>query len=70
MNWFAMRHPETGGVGIVPESSLSIHKGLGWLRVSEAIDEFEKDHIDKAAFSGAPDLDAPKAKTFTSSKES
>lgn len=57
--WHIIRHPETGGVGVIGDSSLPIHKALGWIRVGE-VAEGEKDHVDKAAYTDAPDLDARK----------
>lgn len=64
MKWFVVRHPQTGGVGVVAECALLIHKAAGWLRVSEPIGEMDKDQVDPAAYADAPDLDAaPASKT-------
>lgn len=62
MNWFVVRHPETKGVGIVAETALVVHKGLGWLRVSEAIPDHEKDQVVTADYADARDLDAEPSK--------
>lgn len=58
MDWFVIRHPETGGVGVVAETALLIHQAAGWLRVSEAIPDHEKAQIVAAHYADAPDLDA------------
>jgi len=63
MDWFVVRHPETGGAGVVAESALPTHRGLGWLRVSDAVSEMDKDQIDLSAYANAPDLDAVPAAT-------
>jgi hypothetical protein len=52
-----MRLPETGGVGVVPESSLDHHRARGWLRVSEALGRDERDQLRLADYAQAPDLD-------------
>ena len=76
MDWFVVRHPETGGVGVVAESALDIHRAGGWIRVSDAFDEGAKSHLVLTEYATAPDLDAPqpepagKSATKTSSKES
>lgn len=70
MDWFVIRHPETGGVGVVGESSLDIHRNNGWLRVSDAIGESSKDQVVKADYVAAPDLDAPPSRAKTFIKES
>lgn len=59
MDWFVIRHPESGGAGVVAESALPAHRGLGWVRVSDAVSEMDKDQLDLSAYDGAPDLDAP-----------
>lgn len=69
MDWFVIRHPETGGVGVIAESALDIHKGLGWIRVSDAIGESAKDQVVKQDYAAAADLDAPPAKSKTFIKE-
>lgn len=61
MDRYVMRHPETGGVALIPESSMPVHRGLGWLRVSDAIAEEAMHGVDVAQFVDAPDLDAPTA---------
>lgn len=53
-----MRHPETGGVGLVPESAVEHQRGRGWLRVSDALDDDARLAFDPAEFADAPDLDA------------
>lgn len=53
-----MRHPGTGGAGVVPESALDIHRAREWVRVSEAIAEADKDQLVLAEY-GHDDLDAP-----------
>lgn len=63
MHWFVIRHPETGGVGVIAEPALSIHKGQGWLRVSEPLPEHAIDEVVKADYADSPDLDAPTPKT-------
>jgi hypothetical protein len=70
MDWFVIRHPETGGVGVIAESALEIHKGLGWIRVSDAIGESAKDQVVKQDYAAATDLDAPPARGKTFIKES
>lgn len=59
MDWFVVRHPETGGVGVVAETALDHHRGSGWLRVSEALSRDERDFLNLAFYADAPDLDAP-----------
>lgn len=61
MDWFVIRHPDTGGVAVVADSALTIHKGAGWIRVSDAIDESAKDQVVTQDYAAAPDLDAPQA---------
>jgi hypothetical protein len=69
MNWFVIRHPETGGIGWAAESALPIHRGAGWLRVSDAIGDMDRDHLVLADYATAPDLDAvPASKTKPSDK--
>lgn len=58
MDWFVMRLPETGGVGVVPASSLDHYRRTGWLRVSDALGIDERDQVRLADFAAAPDLDA------------
>lgn len=58
MNWFVVRHPDTGGVGVVAESALPIHKAEGWLRVSEPVDGMDRHHVVLVDYAEAPDLDA------------
>lgn len=77
MNWFVMRLPETGGVGVVPESALEHHRVRGWLRVSGPLNNDERDQVRLSDYAEAPDLDAepepePPAKPTakTSAKES
>jgi hypothetical protein len=76
MDWFVVRHPETGGIGVVAESALPTHRAGGWIRVSDAIDEGAKSHLVLNEYATAPDLDAPqplpaeKPAHKTSSKES
>lgn len=70
MDWFVVRHPETGGVGVVAESALDIHRRNGWLRVSDAVAEGEKQHLTLSLYAAAADLDAPPAKNKTFIKES
>jgi hypothetical protein len=59
MNWYVVRHPETKGIGVIAETALAIHKGLGWLRVSEPIPDHDKDQVQAAHYADAPGLDAP-----------
>lgn len=61
MNWYVVRHPETGGVGVVAECALPPHRAAGWLRVSGPIAEMSKDQVVLADYAGASDLDAPPA---------
>lgn len=56
-----MRLPETGGIGVVPETSLEHHRRSGWLRVSDALGGDERDQLRLADYAEAPDLDAPDA---------
>jgi hypothetical protein len=73
VDWFAVRHPETGGAGVIAESALDIHRGNGWIRVSGPIGEFDKDRVNPYDYD-VVDLDVPQpepSKTAkTSSKES
>lgn len=65
MDSFVMRLPETGGVGVVPASSLDHHRARGWLRVSDALGRDERDQVRLGDYADAPDLDAkpePQAK--------
>jgi hypothetical protein len=57
MDWFVVRHPDIDGAGVVPASSLDHHRARGWLRVSDAIAEGEKDHLELTDYT--VDLDAP-----------
>lgn len=59
MDWFVMRLPDTGGVGVVPETALDHYRGRGWLRVSEALGRDERDQVRLGDYVDAPDLDAP-----------
>jgi hypothetical protein len=59
VDWYVIRHPETGGVGVVADSALDIYKGLGWIRVSDAVGESAKDQIVTQDYAEAVDLDAP-----------
>lgn len=54
-----MRHPEIAVPGIVPGSSMDMHRGRGWLRVSEALSNDERDQVRVGDYATAPDLDAP-----------
>lgn len=58
MDRFVMRQRDTGGVALIPESSVVLHRGLGWLRVSDAIAEEAMHGVDVQAYADAPDLDA------------
>jgi hypothetical protein len=73
MDWFVMRHPETDGVGVVPETALDIWRPRGWVRCSDGIPEGEKDHVvfaDHAVdLDAAPDEPPAKATAKTSPKE-
>lgn len=70
MDWYVIRHPETGGVGVVADSALPIHKGAGWVRVSDSIAEAAKDQLLLDGFADAPDLDVPAKTNKTFVKES
>jgi hypothetical protein len=35
MRFAVVRHPATGGAGVIPESALDLHRGKGWIRVSD-----------------------------------
>lgn len=59
MDWFVIRHPDLAQPGVVPESALDHHRARGWLRVSEALSNDEKDQIVPGVYVNAPDLDAP-----------
>lgn len=61
MDWFVMRHPDIAVPGVVPESAVEHHRGRGWLRVSEALSDDERDQVVPGSYVDAPDLDAPKA---------
>lgn len=54
-----MRHPDIAVPGIVPESAMEMHRGRGWLRVTEALSNDERDQIRVADYASAPDLDQP-----------
>lgn len=62
MDWYVIRHPETGGVAVVAESTLPIHKDRGWIRVSDAMSVVEKYQVVAADYADAPDLDVPVVK--------
>jgi len=77
MTTFAViRHPETGGLGIVPASALDMQRAHGWIRVSDFRAEPADFHLPEFADS-TTDLDAgpepgpePKAaKKATTTKE-
>lgn len=59
MDRFVMRNSATGGVNLIPDSSLAWHAANGWVRLSDAVAEEAMDQVDLAAFATAPDLDAP-----------
>lgn len=65
MSGFAViRHPETGGLGIAPATSLVLFRANGWVRVSDYRDEPGDFHLPDFA-EALDDLDAepaPKAK--------
>lgn len=61
MDRFVMRHPDTGGVAVIPASSLALHKAQGWLRVSDPIAEHDAERVRLADYADAPDLDPPAA---------
>jgi hypothetical protein len=66
MDWFVVRHPGTGGVGVVAETALDHHRDRGWTRVSDALTDGEKDQVVPAQYADAPDLDTkPASKTST-----
>lgn len=56
MDWYVVRLPETGGVGVVAESALDLHRDRGWIRCSDAIAEAEKDQVPLGDYT--TDLDA------------
>ena len=57
MRWCVIRHPETGGLGVIPGSALRIHLDHGWVRVSEwATDQTI---LRAADFADAEPLDDP-----------
>lgn len=57
MDRFVMRNDLTGGIALIPESSVQLHKAQGWVRVSEAVAEQDMDRVDLRAYRDAPDLD-------------
>jgi hypothetical protein len=59
MNWYVVRHSETGGVGCVSKDSLALHKANGWLRVSDPLEPDAYAQFAPAVWADAPDLDAP-----------
>lgn len=61
MDRYVMRHPDIEQPGMVPESALEHHRGRGWIRVSDAISERNKDQVTLADYADAPDLDAAPA---------
>ena len=69
MSGFAVvRHPETGGLGVVPAGALDMQRAHGWVRVSEYRPEPADFHLPDFA-DATDDLDAepepepaPKAK--------
>lgn len=64
-----MRLPETGGVGVVPETSLDHHRARGWLRVSDALGRDGRDQVRLGDYADAPDLDAkPEPKSRAKAK--
>jgi hypothetical protein len=63
-----MRHPDTGGVGVVPGSSLEHYRLRGWLRVSDPLGADDRDQVRPADYADAPDLDAPEPDPEPSAK--
>lgn len=57
MDWYVVRHPDIEGAGVVPDSSLEHHRARGWVRVSDAIAEGEKNNLRLDDYT--VDLDAP-----------
>lgn len=45
MDWYVVRLPVTGGVGVVAESALALHLDRGWIRCSGPIAEANKDQV-------------------------
>lgn len=69
-----IRHPETGGLGVVPAATLSMQRARGWVRVSDYRPEPADFHLPDFA-DAVDDLDAeptPKAakKAAATTKES
>jgi hypothetical protein len=58
MDFFVMRLPETGGVGVVPETAVEHHRERGWIRVSDALSRDEHDQLRPESYVDALDLDA------------
>jgi len=52
-----VRHPETGGLGVVPAAAVEFLRNNGWVRVSEHRGEPGAFHLPE--FADSPDLDAP-----------
>jgi hypothetical protein len=69
MNWFVMRLPESGGIGVVPETALEHYRLRGWLRVSEALGRDERDQLRLSDYAQAPDLDAPEPEPTKPAKQ-
>lgn len=67
MNWCVIRHPETGGLAAVAESSLPHHRGRGWIRVSDL--RVDPVTFDLDEYAEAPDLDAAPAAEATTPAE-
>lgn len=62
MTWYVVRHPDIEGAGVVPESSLDMHRARGWYRCSDPIAESEKDQLQLGDYTADLDAPAPAAK--------
>jgi hypothetical protein len=56
MNWYVVRNPELKSAALVPETALDHHRARGWVRVSDAFSDLDREHVDVDLY--RVDLDA------------
>jgi hypothetical protein len=74
MNWYVVRNPELKSAALVPETALDHHRARGWVRVSDAFSDLDREHVDVDLYRVDLDAletptDAPSAKSPAKSKE-